>query len=618
MRPLDRRASRNPRCAVALLVAGVVLCASSPPASARTPDQRAVAKRLIAGVKKARTPKAGYRALLGVMRELDIAVVTTAGRPLVATPEPGYARRFQLYDFELRALAAQLRRRQTATLADVATMLTRSGLSLAPKTAFPAELLSESVAETARDALRRPRSERSLLPLLVRELGLARGYDIARGMPGAKTPLDALQAWLVAADVTLPVLRLVPAGSAPRAGARAQASSATDECARYNEAAEKLQEKLGKDAEAKQWVVDKAVGAIGDKVGDKLKRQGTRWAIRNLPRWAVRATYRTGQALAAGVVDGLHGSLLAFSVDVRALHTSLGPTHWLHATGESNDLTFEVQVIMRDDLGKTAAKCGKAAGYDIPEKGPVPGVWVGWEQVDEALDPAQGRLECPTKLAGLCASQTGADGVARVVFKPRKESLPGVGTERDKTGVLNGIAAYQGLGGNVLGTIAQFVSPKYAGTRWFVLSHNPRGYKISYRSPRICGTFGNNGSCVEYEFVWEYELRVCGSEAYGVPWTGKQTYTAYHASSGEQTDHYEEPVEVVFQPGQTTTWHEQYDQGEPDRRTDFTILESDRSTMRVDLYRTNAFKRGDEAFSEYRDTQEVRIEEDLSCPPLPE
>lgn len=612
----DRPSGRG-ACAVALLLAGLVLCASPGAAVARTPDQQAVAKRLAAAVTKARTPNARYRALLGVMRELDIAVVTAAGRPLVVTPEPGYARRFQLYDFELRALAAQLRRGQTATFGEVATTLTRSGLTLAPGTPFPADLLSESVAEAAKAALRRPRSERSLLPLLVRRLGLARGYDLARAAPAAETPLDALQAWLVAADVMLPVLRVVPAGSG--SGARARAAGAGGECARYNEAAEELERKLGKDAEAKKWVVDEAVGAIGDKVGGKLKRQGTRWAIRNLPRWAVRAAWRAGQAVAAGVVDGLHGALLAFSVDVRALQTALAPTHWLHAGGESGgDRTFEVQVVMRDDLGKTAAKCGKAAGYDIPEEGPVPGVWVAWEQVDGVLDPAQGRLECPTKLAALCASQTGADGVARVVFKPRKESLPGVGRDKQETGLVNGVAAYQGLGGNVLGTIAQFLTPKYSGIRWFVHSHNPRGYKIFYRSPRICGSFGNGG-CVEYDFVWEYELRVCGNEAYGVAWTGKQTYTAYNRSTGEETDRAEEPVEVVFQPGQTTTWHDQYNQGNPDRRTDFTILESeDRSLMRVDLYEANAFQRGDEAFSEYRDTQEVRIEEDLSCPPLPE
>lgn len=596
---------------IVALVAGSALGAS--PAAA-APDQSVVAKRLAGELAEARTAKARYRALVGVMRELGIAVVTVSGRPLVVTPEPGYARRFQLYDFELRALAGQLGRGQTATFSEVAATLTRSGLALGPDVPFPADLLSESVTEAVAEALARPRRGSSLLALLVRRLGLARGYDLARNA-AVDTQLDPLQAWLVAADVMIPVLRRVPV----RAGTRtlATTASASDDCAKYNEAAEDLEKKLGENSDMKKYVVDDAVGRIGEKVGGKLKRQGTRWAIRNLPRWAVRAAYRAGQAVAAGVVDGLHGSLLAFSIDVRAVRESLAPTHWLHAAGQGGgELTFEVRVTMLDDLGKTAAKCGKAAGYDIPEKGPVPGVWIGWEQVQNELVPAEGELECPSRLGPLCASQTGGDGIARVVFKARKEPLPGVGIEKETTGVLNGIAAYQGLGGNAIGTIAQFLTPKYGGVRWFVRSHNPRGYKISYRSPRICGSFG--GGCVEYEFEWQYELRVCGREAYGVAWTGKQIYTAWNTSDGEVTDYSEEPVEAVFQPGQTTTWHEQGDAGDPDRRTDFTIFEGDHSVMRVDLHRANAFNRGDEAFAEYRDTQDVRIEEDLTCPPLPE
>lgn len=614
-------------CPLIALLACAALAGAADPApasastavSARVPDQKALAKRLTASITKARTAKSRYRALLALMRELEIPVVTRGGKPLSVSPEPNFARRFQLYDFELRALAAQLGRRQTTTFDDVASTLSRSGLVLAPDKPFPADLLRESVGDATKDALKRPHSERSLLPLVVRELGLARGYDLGRGAPAADASLDPLQAWLIAADVMIPVLRIVPPASGGAAAARAQAAGASDECAKFTEAAEaaekKLEETLGKDGAAKKWVVKEGVGKIGDKVGDKLKRGATRWGIRNLPRWAVRAAWRAGQAIAAGVIDGLHGALLAYSVDVRALNENLPPTHWLHAQGERRELTFEVKVTMLDDLGKTAAKCGKLAGIDIPERGGVPDVPIGWEQAQSVLDPAHGELECQLRIGALCASRTGGDGIARVVFKPRKEALPGVGLENERSGVVNGIAVYQGLGDNPIGTIAQFLTPKYGGTRWFVRFHNPRGYKIYYRSPPICGSFGG-GECLDYQFTWEYELSVCGSQAYGVPWRGRQIYTSTY--QGVEDERYEQPVEVVFQPGQTTTWYEEGDEGDPDRRTDFTILESDRSMMRVDLYRANAFERGDPNFSEYRDTQDVRIEEDLSCPPLPE
>lgn len=61
----------RPATFLATLLSGLALFAG--PAAA-APDQRALAKRLVADLAKARTPEARSGALLGVMRSLDIAV----------------------------------------------------------------------------------------------------------------------------------------------------------------------------------------------------------------------------------------------------------------------------------------------------------------------------------------------------------------------------------------------------------------------------------------------------------------------------------------------------------------------------------------------------------------
>src|SRR6266511_1092664 len=173
------------------------------------PSQAVVAKKLVTQITAAKTPAARYKALVGILRALHIGVVTPAGKPIVVSPEPNAARLFQLYDFEVRGLAAQLARRQTTTLDELAAALEKGGLGLDPDRPLPAELLAEGLRDATLEALARPRSERSLLPLLVRQLGLRRGFDTRQELAPAQIKLDSLQAWLITADMSLPVLRQV-------------------------------------------------------------------------------------------------------------------------------------------------------------------------------------------------------------------------------------------------------------------------------------------------------------------------------------------------------------------------------------------------------------------------
>jgi hypothetical protein len=179
---------------------------------------------------KAGSTPARSKATLAIMRALHIPVVTASGKPVVVSPEPNAARRFALYDFELRGLGDAVARGPVTDLSGVSADLTRAGLTLDGRgKPFPTQLLRVSLLGAVKQAVHRPRAGRSLLPLIVRQLGLLERprYDLAgRKVPKA-IPLDGLQAWLITADIKISVLRHLSAGASastaarpPRPGAR--------------------------------------------------------------------------------------------------------------------------------------------------------------------------------------------------------------------------------------------------------------------------------------------------------------------------------------------------------------------------------------------------------------
>ena len=518
-------------------------------AAARKPSQATVAKRLVDSVTRARTTSARSKAMLELMKALRIGVVTSAGRPLVVSGEPNSARLFHLYDFELRTLGAELRRGETHTLDEVAGNLTKGGLELAPGTPFPPELLNEGLRGAVRRSLKRPNSPRALLSLVVRELGLRRGTDLSRARPAADVRLDSLQAFLVTTDVAVPVLRKIPLPRGSRrsvtlAGLRlppVQASGAANACERFTTASEKLADQLGDGAakaladlfpfekylskEGEAWVASSAVGSVFDEIAGKLNigSRLTRWGIRNAPRWAVRGLWKAGRAAAKanGLVDLVHGSLLAFSIKVESLASS-AETHYGHAE-PGEPIVFGVRVFSQDDYGETAAKCGALLGVELPRSGPVKDVTMLWQGELAPLASRHGTIDCGSVL---CTSTTGPDGVARLTFTPRVEAIPRIGIEKVEQGHIMGIALYQSrFGGGLASTIAQFLTPKSDGTRWFVGFHQPRGYLIEGEM-----RLGNADSETPQQ-QWRdirWKLGICGQDPYRGTWVGRLDSTEWN------------------------------------------------------------------------------------------
>ncbi len=427
--------------------------------------------------------------MLSIMKALQIGVVTPAGKPLSLGAEPGAAGLFQLYSAELGPLGASVSRAPSLTLDDVGASLSRAGLALNSQgKAIPTSLLHDTLVAAAKDAVRHPAKPGSLMPLLVRQLGLSEhpSYDLAKSPVAAKIHLSSLQAWLLTSDVEISVLRhirrsalrvshLVTAAAAPAAR---PASALGDACQKYTDLSDQLQkaEQQAAGGKLSKFVAGKIAGHFGDLIQEAITEHFTR----GVPPWVVglgKSYLEDTQQvlkLANTVLQGIHGSLLSASISVHTQNgiSSLPTVHWYHQPGEAgHQLTFSIVVEMLDNYGDTLIKCGDLAGFKFPPKGGIPGVKVLWEQAEGKLTPDMGTLDCP--LAAIaCNSTTNDQGVASVTFTPNTEVFPGVGLQLDAGGVMDGVAAYQtGAGGGMLGQIAQVLVPKYAGLRWRVTYH---------------------------------------------------------------------------------------------------------------------------------------------------
>ena len=178
------------------------------------------------------------------------------------------------------------------------------------------------------------------------------------------------------------------------------------------------------------------------------------------------------------VLDGLHGAILAFSVGVTELDQRL-ETHYGHESPGA-PLTFRVKVEMRDDVTKALVDCGWIAGTTFPPKGPIAGVSVHWfwDNLEK-----HGQIDCGNACPsyggnGLSIDATGPDGIAKMTFRPNTEEVPGDGWVVEEQGVVTGVALYQSKFTNLLGSYAQYLTPKSGATRWVVERHEQPGWNV--------------------------------------------------------------------------------------------------------------------------------------------
>jgi hypothetical protein len=178
----------------ALVVAILAVVASglaAGPGAAKPPAS--LAKLLAADVAKPQTKAQRYRAVLRLMQELHVPVFTAAGKQL-APGARGLPRDFNLYDFQLRAVADGFGR--TIGAEELAALFSTGGKRISAATA------SNTLLRGVRAAVARPSAPASTVGLLVRELGLRHrpASDPALNLAAGKLTLDPLQTLLIIAD----------------------------------------------------------------------------------------------------------------------------------------------------------------------------------------------------------------------------------------------------------------------------------------------------------------------------------------------------------------------------------------------------------------------------------
>lgn len=396
------------------------------------------------------------RAMLFVMRALNIGVYTPEGVPIVVGAERS-STDFFLYDFELDIMARALGRNQTWSIADAAGMLSEMGLEPWGQPLEP-NVLRIALEDGTEDALSSPADAASRLPLLVHQLGLRRGYDLTTTDLDA-VELDALQAWLIVADFALAALRNV---TAPTGQSRLPEQSG------------------GLVARATPPPLTLAGSSACDNIG---RAASGYWAAGKYSA-ALHKLASAALDLAEHALDVVHAAMLANSIQIRAIPLDV-QTHYGHGS-DGASMDFAISVMMLDDLSKSNIACGWLSFLEWPKPGPVPDVLVNWAPLTHiGADRLQflrfhGELDCGPWYNAPCFTMTDANGLARLTFKPRREAIPGVGTVREARGTVEGRVHLNAAFGNALGTISQLLIPKLVPIRWTVGYHVPQRLQIEY------------------------------------------------------------------------------------------------------------------------------------------
>jgi hypothetical protein len=411
-----------------------------------------LANKLAGQVSKAHTPRAREKAIIAVLDALHVGVYKTSGKPVERGAERS-VRDLYLYDYEVSSIADELARQQTYGLADASDLLASLGVKPgggAVTTDQLDKLLRDGIQISAKS-----RKPFALLPLLIRELGKRDkpASDPLKASPDSLR-LDALSYALLDISFLGEALRHENAHGSRRALAAGKAG-----CPEPKPDPE-VSQQLGESALA--WWVERKLGELEGRIGSKIAK-------------ALEI-----KELVEKILGGLHGSLLAYSLQVKAVNgnvaTHYGPAG--HASGAGGVANFQMRVTMLDDLGEQNIRCLALAGIKLPRKGPIPGVPILWEL------GAQGNLlqHGTTNPGGGIIpprTSTGDDGVATLPFTPKDELVPGFGVDTHDTGVVDGIAQWQDAFDNEASLFGvklnQYLTPKFDGVRWDVGFHNQNG-----------------------------------------------------------------------------------------------------------------------------------------------
>ncbi|WP_310964264.1 hypothetical protein [Nocardioides terrisoli] len=439
---------------LATLVAGtappaVALVRTSPSSSARVRPTTAPAARrsvwrapspakLTRAVLHARTTKARVKAIDKVLKGVGIGVYTGAGRKVVGGFERG-PRDIYLYTGEVKALAAQLGRKQDGSFAQVAAQLALAKETLHGKKVTGSRLASAVAAGIKRLARKKWKHRpEGVLAAVVRKLGQARHHDPAHSAAANALVLDPLQRLLIGIDATRSATKKTRVAARTTAGGPSARRLSGSDCGSFG-----------------------GGSSYGVATGVMVATKG---AVKGAPNGVI----------AQEIFDGVDGSAIAYSVGVAPVKPDLTGAFGTDGPQSADPMKFQVRVSMRDDYGKFT--CGRGVHYNFPQKGGISGVTVTWDPDAVSHLTYLGHI---VGCSNSCTSVTDTNGVATMTFQPDDEYLPGVGPKIIQHGTSTGAALIQRAAHNYLGMIAEALGfTKQAEIGWEISYHHPAGYRV--------------------------------------------------------------------------------------------------------------------------------------------
>jgi len=430
---------------------------------------------LAKAVAGARTTAARVAAIEKVMSVLHVDVINPVNGAVVVKGAARSLNDAYLYTNEVERIAVSYAAGDRVSLGQLADEL---GLAYAKLGAnlTAANLGAGLLTVVKSDSARSVPDSTALVSRLIWQLGLLHkpAQNLAGNVPVAKVSLDPLQAWLVAADYTLP---LIYGNAPPTSGSQLTALTdglvghaavpSVDACRTLKAISESLS------------FSDKAVlGTVQDIIGKSIT-----WP--ELLKKAVPTV--------ADLVDLVHGILTGIGIQVTSsidpASTSLG--------GPPMHLT--VGVIMTLHLPQWVVDCGWLAGADFPGHGGVPGVKVIW--LNDTL-ANWGTFDCPA----VGCKKTGDDGYARETFTPREEEVKH-GIKVVERGTVKAVTLVNFSLDNKLGFIADLIRDE--GAMVWELSHKEADFPVKYTAHLTFNSYPIDGAQAGEQF----DLTLTGTQA---------------------------------------------------------------------------------------------------------
>ncbi len=336
------------------------------------------------------------RGINDMLQAINVGVYRNDGSNSIPGGERGCLD-YYAYEFEVQNLVSAAASKQSYTLDQLNNTLLRMGMN--PSLGGNGrESVRQALVAEVQAAMGSPSDPSSIIPLLVRQLGLVQNYDLAQDPPASQLHFSALQKYLILLDAGLGALKQIT----PQQNV-GSLLAATSDVIKSNSA----------------FASGNPCGNAG--AGGNLASWNTGTLFANLVK---NLQLLPAQLSQGTIVDGLHSETIALGMKLTPVTSAVGPVHYGHGAPGQTQI-FGVLVESTVEPSQSAVAAGWLAGITVPSSGPVANYPVNW--VYDSLI-RHGDIQADVA--------TGTDGVARLSFTPRQEMTAGLGNIQKDEGAV--------------------------------------------------------------------------------------------------------------------------------------------------------------------------------------